>query len=67
MQFPFSLEETRTNLRFRESLPLILMLSQHQSQLMMERSPRPNELDFRLPIDALISFVFRTLEPPKEM
>jgi hypothetical protein len=63
MRFLHSFEETRASLAFREGLPLILMLSQHQSQLMIEKSPRPKESDFRLPIDALISFVFRMLEP----
>jgi hypothetical protein len=29
----------------------------------VERSPRPKEMDFRLPIDTLISLIFRTLEP----
>jgi len=41
---------------------LILMLFQHQRQLLLEQGPAPQEADFRLPIDSLVSYIFRTLE-----
>ncbi|KAF9510489.1 hypothetical protein BS47DRAFT_62831 [Hydnum rufescens UP504] len=47
-------------------MSFILMLSQHHRLLAAERVSgelRPNEADSRIPLDALISFIFRTLEP----
>ncbi|KAF9514845.1 hypothetical protein BS47DRAFT_1342609 [Hydnum rufescens UP504] len=58
----YSFEHTPMNSKFRESVLLILMFHQHQSQLMLERHPWPKEADFRVPIDALVSYIFRTCE-----
>ncbi|KAF9510805.1 hypothetical protein BS47DRAFT_1347538 [Hydnum rufescens UP504] len=59
---PYSFEHTPMNSQFRESVLLILMFRQHQSQLMLERHPWPKEADFRVPIDTLVSYIFRTCE-----